>query len=97
MKPFFNSRGLAPVNTPSAGCRPHRSASVFITGSWPPRRPMSPRAKLLFSLPVIAVAVIVLVYFRLFASPVVIAVIFILYVVVSLRNRRKFRKQERGA
>ncbi len=62
-----------------------------------PRRPMSPRAKLLLSLPVIAAAVIVLVYFRLFASPVVIAVIFILYVVVSLRNRRKFRKQERGA
>ncbi|MDG6953184.1 MAG: hypothetical protein JRN16_05500 [Nitrososphaerota archaeon] len=58
---------------------------------------MSPRAKLLLSLPVIAAAVIVLVYFRLFASPVVIAVIFILYVVVSLRNRRKFRKQERGA
>jgi Flp pilus assembly protein TadB len=58
---------------------------------------MSPRAKLLVALPIIGAAVIVLVYFRLFASPVVIAVIFILYVVVSLRNRRKFRKQERGA
>ncbi|MDG6942925.1 MAG: hypothetical protein JRN12_07995 [Nitrososphaerota archaeon] len=57
---------------------------------------MTPRLKLLLSLPVIAAAVIVLVYFRLFASPVVIAVIFVLYVVVSLRNRQKFRKQEQG-
>ncbi|MDG6918158.1 MAG: hypothetical protein JRN62_01765 [Nitrososphaerota archaeon] len=58
---------------------------------------MSPRAKLLITLPAIAVIVIVLVYFRLFASPVVFAVIFALYVAVSLRNRRKFRKQEQGA
>lgn len=58
---------------------------------------MSPRAKLLITLPAIAVIVIVLVYFRLFASPVVFAVILALYVAVSLRNRRKFRKQEQGA
>jgi ABC-type nitrate/sulfonate/bicarbonate transport system permease component len=54
---------------------------------------MKPRTKLLLSLPIIAVAVLALLYFRLFASPLVIAVIFILYVAVSLRNRRKFNKQ----
>ncbi|MCL4355936.1 MAG: hypothetical protein JRN56_01160 [Nitrososphaerota archaeon] len=57
---------------------------------------MSPRAKLLVVLPVIAAIVIVLVYFRLFASPVAVAAIFALYVAISLRNRRKFRKQEKG-
>ncbi len=58
---------------------------------------MSPRTTLLIVLPIIAAIVVALVYFRLFASPVVIAVIFVLYVIVSLRNRRKFRKQEQGA
>ena len=57
---------------------------------------MSPRAKLLIALPVIAAVVVVLVYFRLFASPVVVAAIFVLYVAISLRNRRKFRKQEQS-
>jgi DMSO/TMAO reductase YedYZ heme-binding membrane subunit len=42
---------------------------------------------------VIAAIVILLVYFQLFSSPVVIAVIFVAYVAVSLRNRRKFNKQ----
>ncbi len=55
---------------------------------------MSPRTKLLISLPIIAAAVLVLVYFQLFSSPVVIAVIFVAYVVVSLMNRRKFNKQK---
>lgn len=54
---------------------------------------MTPRTKLLLALPVIAVFVLVLVYFQLFTSPVVIAIIFALYVAVSLRNRRKFKKQ----
>ena len=45
-------------------------------------------------LPVIAGLVIVLVYFGLFANPVVIVLIFVLYVAVSLRNRRKFRRQQ---
>ena len=54
---------------------------------------MKPRTKLLIALPVIAGFVIVLVYFQLFASPVVIAVIFVAYVAVSLRNRRKFGRQ----
>ncbi|MDG6949998.1 MAG: hypothetical protein JRM77_09195 [Nitrososphaerota archaeon] len=57
---------------------------------------MSPRAKLLITLPVIAAIVVALVYFRLFASPVVVAAIFVLYVAISLRNRRKFRKQEQS-
>ena len=54
---------------------------------------MKPRTKLLLSLPLIAAAVLVLVYFQLFSSPVVIAVIFVAYVAVSLRNRRKFSRQ----
>jgi ABC-type nitrate/sulfonate/bicarbonate transport system permease component len=59
---------------------------------------LTPRTKLVLALPVIAALVIVLVYFQLFSSPVVIAVIFVAYVVVSLRNRRKFRRQrEKGA
>ena len=54
---------------------------------------MTPRQKLYLAMPLIAVAVIVLVYFRLFSSPIVIAIIFVAYVAVSLRNRRKFAKQ----
>ncbi len=58
---------------------------------------MTPRTKLMVALPVIAALVIVLVYFQLFSSPVVIAVVFVAYVVVSLLNRRKFRRQrEKG-
>lgn len=59
---------------------------------------MSPRMKLLISLPIIAAAVLALVYFQLFSSPVVIAIIFVAYVVVSLWNRRKFdRQRAKGA
>ncbi len=54
---------------------------------------MTPRTKLLLALPVIAAFVIVLVYFQLFSSPIVIGLIFVAYVLVSLRNRRKFEKQ----
>ncbi len=57
---------------------------------------MSPRSKLLISLPIIAAVVLVLVYFQLFANPVVIAVIFVLWVAVSLRNRRKFDRERTG-
>jgi len=55
---------------------------------------LRPRTKLLLVLPIIAAVVLVLLYFRLFASPVVIAIIFILYVVVSLRNKRKFSREK---
>ena len=48
----------------------------------------------MLALPVIAALVILLVLFRLFTDPIVIAVIFVLYVAVSLRNKRKFKKQE---
>jgi Flp pilus assembly protein TadB len=48
-------------------------------------------------LPVVAGVVIVLVYFGLFANPLVILAIFVLYVAVSLRNKRKFRAQEQEA
>lgn len=52
---------------------------------------MSPRNKLLLALPLVAVFVIVLAYFQLFTDPTVIVLIFVLYVAVSLRNRRKFK------
>ncbi len=55
---------------------------------------LTPRNKLLLALPVIAAFVLVLVYFQLFTNPVVIALIFVLYIAVSLRNRRKFRSQQ---
>jgi Flp pilus assembly protein TadB len=54
---------------------------------------LTPREKLIVILPVIAGLVIVLVYFGLFANPLLIAVIFVLWVAVSLRNRRKFERQ----
>ena len=54
---------------------------------------MTPRTKLLLALPLVAALVIVLAYFQLFTSPVVIVLIFALYVAVSLRNRRKFGRQ----
>jgi Flp pilus assembly protein TadB len=55
---------------------------------------LTPKQKLMLALPLVAAAVIVLVYFGLFANPLVIAAIFVLYVAVSLWNRRKFRRQE---
>ncbi len=57
------------------------------------KRQLNSRTKLLLALPVIAAFVLVLVYFQLFTSPVAIAVIFVLYVAVSIRNRRKFNRQ----
>jgi Flp pilus assembly protein TadB len=54
---------------------------------------LTPRQKLILTLPLIAVVVLVLIYLGLFNSPLVIAAIFVLWVVVSLRNRRKFAKQ----
>jgi ABC-type dipeptide/oligopeptide/nickel transport system permease subunit len=54
---------------------------------------LTPRTKLLLALPAIAVFVIVLVYFQLFSSPVIIAIIFVAWVAVSLMNRRKFSEQ----
>ena len=55
---------------------------------------MDSRTKLLLALPVIAAFVLVLIYFRLFTSPVVIVIIFVLYVAVSIWNRRKFSRQK---
>ena len=55
---------------------------------------MTPRSKLILALPVIAAFVIILVYFQLFSSPVIIAVIFVAHVVVSLLNKRKFNRQK---
>jgi predicted membrane protein len=55
---------------------------------------VNPKQKLMVVIPIIAALVIVLIYFGLFTNPLVIAAIFVLYIVVSLRNRRKFKKQE---
>jgi Flp pilus assembly protein TadB len=55
---------------------------------------LTPREKMMVALPLIAAAVLVLVYFQLFSSPLVIAIIFVAYVAVSLRNRRKFARQQ---
>ena len=58
---------------------------------------MTPKQKLIIALPIIAVLVIILVYFQLFANPLVIVAIFVLYVAVSLWNRRKFNRQKEEA
>jgi len=54
---------------------------------------LTPRTKLLLALPIIAAFVIALVYFQLFSSPVIIAIIFVAWLAVSLMNRRKFAQQ----
>ena len=54
---------------------------------------LTPRQKLYIALPLIAVAVIALVYFQLITSPIVIAILFVAYIAVSLWNRRKFARQ----
>lgn len=55
---------------------------------------MTPRTKLFLVIPVIVVVVVALAYYRLFASPVVIAVIFVLWVIISLWNRKRFGNQK---
>lgn len=48
----------------------------------------------MIALPAIAALVIVLVYFQLFTNPLIDLGIVALYVVVSLRNRRKFNREK---
>ncbi|MGD0145873.1 MAG: hypothetical protein ABSB53_03355 [Nitrososphaerales archaeon] len=55
---------------------------------------MNSRIALLVAIPVIVAAVLVLTVLRVFSSTVVIAVLVVLYAVVSLVNRRKFAKQK---
>lgn len=58
---------------------------------------MNSRTKLMIAIPLTAAAVIALAYFQMFTNPFVIALIFLLWVAVSLRNKRKFgRQKERG-
>lgn len=57
---------------------------------------MTPRLTIFLALPVIAAAVLLLAYFRLFSSTLVIAVLVVLYVIVSIRNRRKFSKKNKA-
>lgn len=55
---------------------------------------MNSRIALLIAVPVIVVFVLVLTIRGYLASPVVIAVVVVLYAVVSLFNRRKFARQK---
>jgi hypothetical protein len=58
---------------------------------------LTPRQKIMVVVPVVACLVLLLVYLGLFSNPLVILVIFALYVAVSLRNRRKFGpRKEKG-
>ena len=86
-----------PVAHVGLGVRANDLPTSFIPGGNGGEARLTPRTKLLIALPLIAVFVIVLLYFQLFASPVAIAVIFVLYVAVSLRNRKRFRKQKGGS
>jgi positive regulator of sigma E activity len=54
---------------------------------------LTPRNRLLLALPLVAVFVFLLAYFQLFTNPEVDILILILFVAVSLWNRRKFSKQ----
>ena len=55
---------------------------------------MNSRIALLVAIPIIVAIVLILTYLGFFSSEVVIAVLVVLYVVVSLVNRRKFSKQQ---
>lgn len=58
------------------------------------RNSLKPRTKLIIAIPLTAAVVVALVYLRLFSNPFVIALIFALWVAVSLRNKRKFGGQK---
>lgn len=57
---------------------------------------MNSRVALLIAIPVIVAGMLVLTFVGAFSSTGVIAVIVVLYVVVSLINRRKFAKQRQA-
>lgn len=57
---------------------------------------LSQRLTAYLALTVIAVAVVLMTYFRLFSSTVVIAVLVVLYVIISVRNRKKFSKRDKA-
>jgi positive regulator of sigma E activity len=54
---------------------------------------LTPKQTLYLALPLVVFVVLLLTYLRLFSSPVVIAILVVLYAAVSLRNRRKFARQ----
>ncbi|MGP8124917.1 MAG: hypothetical protein ACLQEQ_03495 [Nitrososphaerales archaeon] len=57
---------------------------------------MNSRIALLIAVPLIVALVLVLTLVGFFSSEVVIAVLVVLYAVVSLVNRRKFNKQKKA-
>lgn len=62
----------------------------------PPRQTPRRASKVMLMLPLIALVVLLLTYFGLFSSPVVIVFVLALYIAVSLLNRRKFARQRQA-
>ena len=54
---------------------------------------MNSRIVLLIAVPAIVVVVLALTFLGVFSSPIILAVIVVLYAVVSIVNRRKFGRQ----
>jgi Flp pilus assembly protein TadB len=93
----WNSSPLPKARTPDHGLLnfPRQCRDRYTLCRMPEVAPrLNSRTKLLLALPFIAAFVLVLVYFQLFTSPVAIVIIFVLYVAVSIRNRRKFNRQQ---
>lgn len=59
-------------------------------------RYMSRRLTAYLALPLITVAILLMTYFRLFSSTVVIAVLVVLYAAINVRNRGKFSKRNKA-
>jgi hypothetical protein len=55
---------------------------------------VTPRRALIIAIPSVALVVLILTYFQLFSSTFVVLLLLGLYVLVSLRNRKKFSKQK---
>lgn len=55
---------------------------------------MTPKQKMAVVLPIVAALVIAFVYFGLFTNPYVIIVVFAAWLIVTIRNRRKFGRQQ---
>ena len=57
---------------------------------------MTPRQKMVIVVPIVAALVIGFVYFGLFTNPYVILAVFVAWLAITLRNKRKFDRQKRS-
>ena len=57
---------------------------------------MTPKQKMIIVVPVVAALVIGFVYFGLFTNPYVILAVFIAWLAITLRNKRKFDRQKKS-